>query len=75
MIFTVTVPLGSIPYQIVGSNRSLGLVDAGAVRPERAYPSITPAPIIAIRKPRRDGSGEPLNPWADKLIMGDSSHP
>jgi len=26
-----------------------------AARPDRAYPSMTPAPIIAIRKPRRDG--------------------
>src|SRR5580700_8565867 len=75
MMFIVTVPLGSIPYQIVGSNKSLGLSVAGAARPERAYPNMTPPPTIAIRKPRREGSGEPLSPWADKLVMGVSSHP
>src|SRR5580704_10146778 len=75
MMFIVTVTLGSIPYQIVGSNRSLALPVDPAVRPERAYPSITPAPAMAIRKPRREGSGEPLSPWADKLTMiGYSSH-
>jgi hypothetical protein len=36
MIFTVTAPEGSIPYQSVGSNNSLALVGAGAATPERA---------------------------------------
>src|SRR5271154_1525490 len=77
IMLTVTVPLGSIPYQIVGSNKSLALpVDPPTrARPERAYPSMTPAPAMAIRKPRRERSGEPLSPWADKLIMRRSSHP
>src|ERR1700678_2603558 len=72
-MLTVTVPLGSIPYQIVGSNRSLGFPVDSPARLERAYPSMTPAPTTAIRKPLRDGSGEPLSPWADKLTMISSS--
>ena len=55
IILIVTVPLGSMPYQMVGSNSSPAL-RAGPARLERGYPSITPAPIIVIRKPRRDGS-------------------
>src|ERR1700677_1714718 len=79
MMLTVTVPVGSIPYQIVGSNKSLALPVGSPTRarPERAYPSMTPAPAIAIRKPRREGSvgPGPLSPWADRLIMRRSSHP
>src|ERR1700678_4032559 len=79
IMLTVTAPLGSIPYQIVGSNKSLALPvgPPTRARPERAYPSMTPAPAIAIRKPRRETSvgPEPLSPWADKLIMLRSLHP
>src|SRR3954468_9656551 len=74
-MFTVTVPVRSIPYQIVGSNRSLARPGGVAAMLELAYPSMTPPPIIAMRKPRREGSGVFLSPWVDKLIMCNrSSH-
>src|SRR5258708_187881 len=68
MMLTVTTPLRSMPYQIVGSNSSAGVASASpaaedgsstAARPDRLNPSTTPVPIIAIRKPRRDGKEPP----------------
>src|SRR6266478_4787463 len=84
IMLTVTAPLRSMPYQIVGSNSSPALRcpsdpearNSTAARPDRAYPSMTPAPIIAIRKPRREGWYVVLIPCGDNLSTGrSSSHP
>src|SRR5215468_7340213 len=56
MIETVTMPLRSRRYQIVGSNSAAGEVEAGsaAVKPGRGKPNRTLVPAAPIRKPRRD---------------------
>jgi hypothetical protein len=75
MILTVTTPLGSIPYQILGSNKSLALVGTGAAKPERAYPSMDSGSHHRDQKTAARRSAEPLSPWADKLTITHSSHP
>src|SRR5579863_6120286 len=84
MMLIVTSPLRSMPYQIVGSNSSPALpgclgcerIKSGMDKPDRAYPSMTPAPISVIRNLRRDGSTPDLIPCGDRLSMRVSfSHP
>src|SRR5262249_51122712 len=56
MIETVTMPLRSMRYQIVGSNSAAGEVEAAsaAVKPRRGKPNRTLVPAAPIRKLRRD---------------------
>src|SRR5262244_533824 len=56
MIETVTMPLRSMRYQIVGSNSSAGEVEAASapVKPGRGKPNRTLVPAAPIRKLRRD---------------------
>src|SRR6516225_6756808 len=56
MIETVTMPLGSTRYQIVGSNSAAGEAEAAsaAVKPGRGKPNRTLVPAAPIRKLRRD---------------------
>src|SRR5262249_16292858 len=56
MIETVTMPLRSTRYQIVGSNSAAGEVEAAsaAVKPVRGKPNRTLVPAAPIRKLRRD---------------------
>src|SRR5262249_36934761 len=55
MIETVTMPLGSTRYQIVGSNSAAGEVEAAsvAVKPGRGKPNRTLVPAAPVRKLRR----------------------
>src|SRR5215470_3959369 len=71
MIETVTMPLRSTRYQIVGSNSATGEVEAAsaAVRPGRGKPNRTLIPAAPIRKLRRDsGFGFIIGP-ASTLSM------
>src|SRR5215470_6914619 len=71
MIDTVTMPLRSTRYQIVGSNRATGEVEAAsaAVKPGRGKPNRTLVPAAPIRKLRRDnGFGFIIGP-ASTLSM------
>src|SRR6516162_8374966 len=56
MIETVTMPLRSMRYQIVGSNSATGEVEAAsaAVKPGRGNPNRMLVPAAPIRKERRD---------------------
>src|SRR5215472_2531682 len=56
MIETVTTPLRSMLYQIVGSNSATGDVEAAsaAVKPGRRNPNRTLVPAAPIRELRRD---------------------
>src|SRR5262245_21506156 len=56
MIETVTMPLRSTWYQIVGSNSAAGEVEAAsaAIKPGRGKPNRTLVPAAPIRKLRRD---------------------
>src|SRR5262252_1677327 len=76
MIETVTMPLRSRRYQIVGSNSAAGEVEAGsaAVKPGRGKPNRTLVPAAPIRKPRRDtrfcfitGPASTLSMWASSM--------
>src|SRR5262245_56012067 len=53
MMLTVTMPSGSMLYQIVGSNALPAGVAAAAIS-VRTKPKAIPAPAIPTRKPRRD---------------------
>src|SRR5262249_60611608 len=74
IIETVTMPLRSMRYQIVGSNSAAGEVDAtsAAVKPGRAKPNRKLVPAAPIKKLRRDIGLGVITGEAITLPMGAS---